>query len=123
LRPRRPLTDVDGDGRLEPAPTQDAAAFTLRRAAPDAVVDAVRQRVLEALGLDGALRADAPRLVDAHAVGGKELTRRESATASLEHPILLAVIRGSVQVVHVHPSASAGVEWRGGRPVQRSGPR
>ena len=27
------------------------------------------------------------------------------AAASLEHPLLLAVIGGSVQVVHVHPSA------------------
>src|SRR4051794_40959494 len=115
----------DGDGGVDAATAEDAPALTLGRAAPHAVVDAVGQRVLEALGLHRALRADAPGLVDADAVGGEELTWCEGSAAGLEHPVLFAVIGRRVQVVHVHPSASARVEWSGsscstvrtGRPV------
>ena len=56
---------ANGDGGLDAATAQDAATLTLGRAAPDAVVDAVGERVLEALGLHRALRADAAGLVDA----------------------------------------------------------
>src|SRR5262245_5318088 len=82
----------DGDRGLDAATAEDAPALTFRRAAPHAVVDAVRQRVLEALGLHGALRADAAGLVDTDAVGREELTGCEGPAASLEHPLLFAVI-------------------------------
>ena len=103
----------EGDGGLDAATAQDATTLTLGRAAPHAVIDAVGQRVLEALGLHRALRADAAGLVDADAVGREELTRCERAAVRVEHPLLLVVIGGRVQVVNVHPSASARVEWSG----------
>src|SRR5215510_14274564 len=51
---------------------QDAAPLTLRGTAPHAVVDAVGERVLEAIGLHRALGTDLACLVDADAVGREE---------------------------------------------------
>ncbi len=54
----RRLRERSGDVHGEAAALQDPAALTLRRATPDAVVDAVQQCVLEAVLGDVARRAD-----------------------------------------------------------------
>ena len=54
--------------------TEDAATFPLGRSAPDPLLDAVQECVLEALLLHGTGAADALCGFDAGAVGRKELT-------------------------------------------------
>ena len=88
---------------MHPTATHDSAALTFRRATPHAVVDAVRERVLQALGLDAALRADLAGPIDPDAVGGEELRRGERTASCLQHPLLVAVIGGRGQVVHCAP--------------------
>src|SRR4051794_23447244 len=53
---------------LEPAALEDAATFPLAAAAPDPVVDAVGEGVLEARLLDGAISADATCAFDPDSV-------------------------------------------------------
>ena len=100
-----PWTRV-GAVALDPAAAQDAAPLTLGGSAPHAVVDAVGERVLEALGLHRALRTDLAGPVDADAVGREELRRGQRTAVGLEHPLLFAVIGGRGQVVHAHPQCS-----------------
>ena len=77
---------VWGGGVLAPT-LQDPAPLALGRTAPDAVVDALDQGVLEAGGLDGTGGADAPGHVDAHPVVGEERRRRHLAAQPLIHPV------------------------------------
>lgn len=71
----------------EAAAAEDPATLALRAAAPDAVVDAVVERVLEALGDDGAGRADVLGGLDAEAVVGEEDGRVDVTTRCLRHPL------------------------------------
>ena len=79
---------------LEPAPAEDVAAFTLRGAAPDAVVDPVREGVLETGLLDRAVGTDLAGLLDTDPVGRKEVVGRPAAALGLEHPLMLLVVGG-----------------------------
>jgi hypothetical protein len=88
-------------GRATDAPgAKDAPAFTLGGTAPDAVVDAVLQRVLQAFHADRALGADPAGTLDTDAVGGEERRRVELATAGLEHPGVLVFLIGGRREIH-----------------------
>ena len=78
----------------EAAAAQDAAAFALGGAAPDAVVDPVREGVLEARLLDRTVGTDLASLLDADPVGGEEVVGRPAAALGLEHPLMLLVVGG-----------------------------
>jgi hypothetical protein len=77
---------------LETAAAEDAAAFALGGAAPDAVVDPVREGVLETGLLDRAVGTDLAGLLDTDPVGGEEVVGRPAATLGLEHPLMLLVV-------------------------------
>ena len=65
------------------------------------MIDAVRERVLEALGLHRALGAHAPGLIHADAVGREELSRRGFAASCPQHPRWSPVVGGEREgVVH-----------------------
>ena len=66
--------------------TKDAAPLAFGGTTPHAVLDPVLQRVLEALRLHAAVRADALRRFDTHAVGREELGRLRTSATRLEHP-------------------------------------
>src|SRR5690606_17044145 len=104
-RDAAPAPRAHGRGQAGQAPAlEDAAPLPLRGAAPDPVVDAVHQGVLEALALDGAGRADAPCDLDAHAVAGEEDGRVAVRTVAARHPF------------GAHRSSSSAVARLGGRP-------
>ena len=77
---------------LEPATAEDATAFALGGASPDAVVDPVGEGVLETRVLDRAVGADLAGLLDADPVGGEEVVGRPAAALGLEHPLMLLVV-------------------------------
>ena len=79
---------------LEAAATEDAAAFALGGAAPDAVVDPVGEGVLEARLLHGAVGADPAGLLDADTVRGEEVVGSTAPALGLEHPLMLLVVGG-----------------------------
>ena len=83
-----------GGGALEATAAQDAAAFALGGAAPDAVVDAVGEGVLEARLLDRAVGADPAGLLDADPVGREEVVGGAAPALGLEHPLVLLVVDG-----------------------------
>src|SRR5688572_5894452 len=95
------VSGADGDGAAdqprEPTPLQDAATLTLRGPTPDAMVDAIRQGVLEARLLDRAVSTDPPRDLYTHAIAGKERRRRLVGTSATGHP--LGIHRSSVAEV------------------------
>src|SRR5207237_5186501 len=66
--------------------TQDATSFALGCAAPYPLLDAMLQRVLEALVLHRAPSADPLSSFDAAAVGGEERPCVRAAATALEHP-------------------------------------
>src|SRR4029078_11539653 len=66
----------------------DAPALALGGAAPDAVVDAVAEGVLQALGLHRALSADASGGLHAEAVAREEGRRGPVTAQPLRHPFL-----------------------------------
>ena len=78
----------------EAATTEDAAAFAFGGAAPDAVVDAVGEGVLEARLLDGAVGADPAGLLDADPVRREEVVGGSAPALGLEHPLMLPVVDG-----------------------------
>src|SRR4029450_13062471 len=82
------------------AGAQDAAALTLRAAAPHTVIDAVGERVLEAFGLHRAFGAHTLRDFDTDAVGREELPGGQGAAASMVHPRRSVVVGGGQRVVH-----------------------
>jgi hypothetical protein len=84
-----------GGVELTAAP-QDPAPFALGGAAPDAVLDAELQCVLEALGAYRAVAADALRELDSDTVGREELGGAGTATLGTEHPPV--VVRGLFHV-------------------------
>lgn len=69
-----------------PASFEYATALALAASAPDAVLDPVVQRVLEAGVNDTAGSADLARAVDANTIAGKEGNGRIVATIALSHP-------------------------------------
>ena len=73
---------VDGHGG-QSATLQDAAAFSLAGPAPDAVVDAIDQGVLEADLLDRASGADLAGPVDADSIAWEEFAGRTVRTVPL----------------------------------------
>jgi hypothetical protein len=79
---------------LEAAAAEDAAAFTLRGAAPDAVVDPVGEGVLEARLLDRTIGTDEAGLLDPDPVGGEEVVGGTAPALGLEHPLMLLVVGG-----------------------------
>jgi len=89
---------------------QDPAALAFRRTAPHAVLDAMKERVLEALGTNGACRAHALRGLDTGPVGRKELAGIDATTTRLEHPRVF--VRGLLHA-HLHFNEPYGhlVPW------------
>ena len=88
---------------LDPATAEDAAAFALGGAAPDAVVDPVGEGVLETGILDRAVGADLARVLDADPVRGEEVVGRPAAAFGLEHPLMLLIVyRGGGGEVEIH---------------------
>src|SRR5262245_49843644 len=86
-----------GSRRQTAAATKDAATFALRGTAPDAVLDAMLERVFEALGAHGATRAHALGGFDAETVGRKELRGTHTPAARVEHPrVLLGCFLGGL---------------------------
>jgi hypothetical protein len=71
------------------APAQDATPLAFRRAAPNAVFDAIEEGVLETLAGYRARRADSLRGLDARAVGRKELGGVDTTTPCVKHPRVL----------------------------------
>ena len=70
-----------------------APPFAFGSAAPHALVDAVLERVLEALGTNGALDAHALGGLHAAAVGGKELCGVHASALRVQHPhVLVGVV-------------------------------
>jgi hypothetical protein len=86
-----------GDGAALP---QYALTFTFRCSTPHAVVEAVDQRVLEALNAYRAPRADALYRLHARAVGWKERRRVRAPAVCVDHPRLHAK-RWSVSRVRI----------------------
>ena len=64
----------------------DANTFAFGHAAPNAVLDAVRECVLETLAAYGAVAASTLRGLDPAPVGRKELARARAPTARVDHP-------------------------------------
>jgi hypothetical protein len=84
---KRARDEASARERTRPTPlTQDATAFAFGCAAPHALIDAIQQRVLEALALHGTASTDALRGFDAEAVGWEEGSRVRAATLALQHP-------------------------------------
>ena len=71
---------------------QDATTFSLRRSAPNAELEVVRQGVVEALGPHGTFRADLLCRLDPEAVGRKEPGWIRAPTTPLQHPGWLRTI-------------------------------
>src|SRR5690606_18265173 len=68
------------------ATLQDPAPLPFAAPAPHAVLDAVLERVVEALVLDGAAGADLAGLVDADAIAREERRRGVHAARAEGHP-------------------------------------
>jgi hypothetical protein len=79
-------------GALEAAAAEDAAAFALGGAAPDAVVDPVGEGVLEARLLDRTIGADPAGVLDPDPVRGEEVVGGAAPALGLEHPLMLLVV-------------------------------
>jgi hypothetical protein len=71
---------------LDAAAAEDAPAFALGGAAPDAVVDPVGEGVLETGLLDRAVGADLAGLLDAPTPSEGKNVGRPAASTGLEHP-------------------------------------
>src|SRR5947199_10140180 len=70
-------------------PPQDATPFTLGCTAPDAVLDAMLERVLETFAAHGASDAHPLRLLDTKTVGRKELGGACAPAKCVQHPRVL----------------------------------
>jgi hypothetical protein len=71
---------------------QDATAFPFGRTAPYAVLNAVLERVFQALEPHLAAGADAPSGLDTESVGREELRGAGTAAQGVQHPRVL--VRG-----------------------------
>src|SRR3954454_8457898 len=78
---------------------KNAAALSLRRAAPHAVLDAVHECVLETFGADRALSAHPLRSFDSGSVRREEVSGADPATTRVKHPRVL--VRGFLHW-HLH---------------------
>src|SRR6266576_6996100 len=86
------------------ATLEDPPALPLRRAAPDAVVDAVVERVLQAGFLHRARRADPARDLDTHTVAREEDRRWVLPAVAQSHPV--GVHQSSVSPVYTVQAAN-----------------
>ncbi len=93
------------------AGSQDAPTLSLRRAAPDPVLDPVLQRVLEAFGLHRATGAHLAGVLDAHTVGREEERRITAAAVSIEHPHVLGVVIRKRVVIHLVSATVGDAGW------------
>src|SRR5512134_3741560 len=73
-------------GEGQATPLEDAPSLPLGTATPDAVLDAVRERVLQTALDDRAGGADLAGTVDSHPVGWEERGRRVVSTVAFGHP-------------------------------------
>lgn len=95
--------DSGSDGlELGTAATEDPSALALGASAPDAVIDAVGQGVLEALGPHRAIGTHAAGPLDADPVRREELRRRPSPARRGLHPVVVGGrLVNDVDTVHV----------------------
>jgi hypothetical protein len=101
--PGEPGWSVNGFGfGLETATLQDPSTLALGAPAPDAVVDAIPEGVLEARLLDRAVGADAARDFDAHAVAWEECVGRLLGTEAPSHPAGVHRVHLPCVLLHTH---------------------
>jgi hypothetical protein len=81
------LQGSSGEGDLDAPAAEDTATLALRAAAPDTVVDAVGQRIFEALLDDRTLGADTLCSLNPEPVTREEDVRRKVSALACSHPI------------------------------------